>query len=392
MQLPKFYGNPLEFHKWYSLFKYLVDLNPKIPRIMKLNILANSLRGDAANLTHHIIFTPGSYDILKNNLHDAYGDSEAALTELKERMKAWPKVPAYQYKELHEFYAFAVNYVMTLLDLEEGAAFNARNVLHDLYQKLSPELMKDYHRELKQDEQNGGVKDLESQIQFLLDWIADKVKVAKSHYYADTSHPKVPLGMSSGIAMEFGEGRGCPKGNKKMRSRGGNGEKDGEKKSTVNSLATNVTEGAFTSVTKESFSGNTRGRGRGKTAGRGGRGGNRGAARGRGRGAGNSTPRPSTGNPGTSTNQSKPKDSKACGFCGNSTHTPRNCTQNMKPDTVYLKAMELRLCLNCLCEGHWATTCTQPTCGVDNCTGRHHRKMHGHTAPAKKSNGGAKSQ
>ena len=31
VKLPKFYGNPLEFHKFYAMFTCLVDRNPKIP-------------------------------------------------------------------------------------------------------------------------------------------------------------------------------------------------------------------------------------------------------------------------------------------------------------------------------------------------------------------------
>ena len=34
--LPPFFGNPLEFAKWWQMFTYLVDKNPKIPQIMKL--------------------------------------------------------------------------------------------------------------------------------------------------------------------------------------------------------------------------------------------------------------------------------------------------------------------------------------------------------------------
>ena len=44
INLPKFYGNPSEFHKFYSVFACLVDRNPKIPKIMKLHLLNDALR------------------------------------------------------------------------------------------------------------------------------------------------------------------------------------------------------------------------------------------------------------------------------------------------------------------------------------------------------------
>ena len=34
VQLPPFYSNSLEFAKWWQMFIYLVDKNPKIPQIM----------------------------------------------------------------------------------------------------------------------------------------------------------------------------------------------------------------------------------------------------------------------------------------------------------------------------------------------------------------------
>ena len=51
----------------------------------------------------------------------------------------------------------------------------------------------------------------------------------------------------------------------------------------------------------------------------------------------------------------------------------------MKPDTVYLKALEFSLCLNCLKLGHWASACPHPGCAKDNCNARHHPLMHGHS-------------
>ena len=68
VKLPNFYGNPLEFYKFYAMFTCLVDRNPKIPKIMKLHLLSSALKGTANYLTHQITFSPGSYEQLKRNL------------------------------------------------------------------------------------------------------------------------------------------------------------------------------------------------------------------------------------------------------------------------------------------------------------------------------------
>ena len=75
------------------MFTCLVDKNPKIPKIMKLHLLNDALRGTANYLTHQITFSPGSYEQLKRNLMDAFGETESALTQLRERLIAWPMVP-----------------------------------------------------------------------------------------------------------------------------------------------------------------------------------------------------------------------------------------------------------------------------------------------------------
>ena len=141
VQLPPFFGNALEFNKWWQMFIYLVDKNPKIPQIMKLHILQKSLKGSAEYLSHQIVFSPASYEILKENVKDAFDDADAALRLLAERVKAWPVLKRNDYKQLADFTGFATNYVMQLMQFEDGVSFNPRNVINELYGKFYPQMM-----------------------------------------------------------------------------------------------------------------------------------------------------------------------------------------------------------------------------------------------------------
>ena len=58
-------------------------------------------------------------------------------------------------------------------------------------------------------------------------------------------------------------------------------------------------------------------------------------------------------------------DLRPCFFCGHHQHLARSCPQQMKPDTVYLKAVEALLCLNCLRMGHYASSCPHSGCTVE---------------------------
>ena len=152
VKLPKFHGNPLEFHKFYSMFTCLVDKNPKIPKIMKLHLLNDSLKGTENYLTHQVTFSPGSYEQLKHNLIKAFGDAESALSQLRERLIAWPMIPEDKYRDLAMFYGFSTNYVMSLLQYEDGASFNGRNILHDLYCKFNQSMRQNYQWALEREE------------------------------------------------------------------------------------------------------------------------------------------------------------------------------------------------------------------------------------------------
>ena len=179
VQLPPFYGNSLEFAKWWQMFIYLVDKNPKIPQIMKLHLLQKSLKGNAEYLTHQITFSPSSYAMLKENVKDAFDDADAALRLLTERIRAWPVLKRNDYKQLADFTGFATNYVMQLMHFEDGAAFNPRNVINDLYGKFYPQMMGDYRRDWAQEEFMKGKRSDRDQVVWLLQWLKEKLKWRK---------------------------------------------------------------------------------------------------------------------------------------------------------------------------------------------------------------------
>ena len=392
VQLPPFFGNALEFHKWWQMFIYLVDKNPKIPQIMKLHILQKSLKGSAEYLTHQVAFGPASYEILKENVKDAFDDSDAALRLLAERIKAWPVLKRNDYKQLADFTGFATNYVMQLMQFEDGVSFNPRNVKNELYGKFYPQMMGDYQRDWEQEEFLKGKRSDRDQVVWLLKWLKAKLKVAKAYYNADPNRQPIPLGMPSGIAMEFKSGKNqTAKGG--SNSNGGKGA-TAEKKTVATAdglyATTEISDAEYVAAT------NTRGRGRGFRGGRG-------AARGRGNQSNRGRGKPPNGTPSAGPPQgnynegaqqnpsSNPQGGKVqyprpetgydlwpCLFCGRHQHPARICPQHMKPDTVYLKAVEALLCLNCLRAGHYASSCPHPGCSMEGCNARHHKLLHGH--------------
>ena len=176
---------------------------------MKLHLLQKSLKGNAEYLTHQITFSPTSYVPLKENMKDAFDDADAALRLVL---------------ELAEFTGFVTNYVMQLMHFENGAAFNPRSVVNDLYGKFNPQMMGDHCREWVQEELMKGKRTDQDQVVWLLEWLKERLKVAKAYdngigwrlgsayYNGDPNRQPIPLGMPSGIASEFKNNNQTAKG------------------------------------------------------------------------------------------------------------------------------------------------------------------------------------
>ena len=153
-----------------------------IQKILSLSGLsANNKLKMISHLTHQVTFSPTSYETLKDNVKDAFDDADAALHLLTDRLRSWPILKRNDYKQLANFTGFATNYVMQLMHFENGAAFNPRNVVSNLYGKFYPHMMGDYRREWAQEELMKGNRSDWDQVVWLLEWLKEKLKVAKAY-------------------------------------------------------------------------------------------------------------------------------------------------------------------------------------------------------------------
>ena len=369
------------------MFTCLVDRNPKIPKIMKLHLLSSALKGTANYLTYQITFSPGSYERLKRNLEKAFDDTESSLSQLRERLIAYPMVPENKYKDLAQFFGFATNYVMSLLQYDDGATFNARAICHELHCKFNQRMRSDYQWALDREETLRGKISDRNKLDFMLDWMEKQVSMARTFYHADPNNPKIKLGQPCGIAMEFGENESNAQNKNSKGNKGGSQhEQKSEPEDVTTVLATDMGTATATNNMEGGAARGGRSRGRGRGRARGVRVHDGGRGRGRRRGSTSATCIPRADQPSSITKDNNEREVIPCCFCNNPRHSSNNCTQKMKPDTIYIKALEFQLCLNCLKAGHWASSCPHPGCDQDNCRGRHHRSMHGRSkAPSQNS-------
>ena len=315
IKIPYFYGNSLEFYKWWQMFRVMIDQNERLPKIMKLNLLQRSLKGPAYQLVQGLTFGPGSYDLLKKRLVSMFDSSQATIRALTERARNYKRLTSQKYMELSSFHGFAADHVMQLVRCNNGANFNPRTTQMELFSKLTPALMQEYQRDLKAEigRYKRPLTDSE-ELEWMLDWLEEQVKLAKLFEEASPDATAPQLGIGADGLVSF---------NKKKR-RGDDRRDNRRPQSSTDAFATV----ALATTTKR-------------------------------------------------TEPTKKTDNN-CVFCEGG-HVSRNCRTTMEVDTRLEKAFKARLCLWCLESGHRRKDCVKgKPCGKQDCKESHHTLLHGH--------------
>ena len=323
IQIPYFYGNTLEFRKWWEIFTISIDKNERVPVFMKLQLLMKHLKEDAYGKAAGLNYSPESYETLKTRLLEAYDHSDTAIVMLNEQMRNLKKIPSDKYQDVSKFSQTVSNHILELLRHNDGAAFNAPMILTQVISRLTPTLADDYERDLHLEPPMSSLRE----VQFFLDWIRKKAERIKKREEADPDfkHPKMGVGVS--CFYNF---------NKGLKEKGKKGKPTSKKESTSDSFVTSTTALATSSKAEPTKK------------------------------------------------KKKAPPSFQCHFCEGS-HKTRNCTKTMEVNDRLDKAFASKLCLWCLGSGHRRKDCVNgKPCGKTNCKESHNTLLHGHRPIVKK--------
>ncbi|XP_003739346.1 uncharacterized protein LOC100903639 [Galendromus occidentalis] len=86
-KVPKFNGDLVKFREWWKLFDYYVDCR-QMDTTEKCRILKWSLHGKALGSVCHLDIGDENYELMKDILQDSFGRSDAAKTQLSQRVHA----------------------------------------------------------------------------------------------------------------------------------------------------------------------------------------------------------------------------------------------------------------------------------------------------------------
>ena len=86
-KVPKFDGDYTKWNAFWQAFKVLVDKNPKVPVISKLNKLNQAVEGEAAGVILMFEFDEESYELAKMALINEYGDLALCANKMLRDLK-----------------------------------------------------------------------------------------------------------------------------------------------------------------------------------------------------------------------------------------------------------------------------------------------------------------
>ncbi|MCP3882604.1 MAG: DUF1759 domain-containing protein, partial [Sulfitobacter sp.] len=101
LPLPKFGGSLLEYSRWTSLFRAVLDSAP-LSEDQKLVFLAAALFGDAKDTVDGPISGGASYQECMALLEARYGDKERRIRAIATAMKNWPKMGSFRVPEVRK--------------------------------------------------------------------------------------------------------------------------------------------------------------------------------------------------------------------------------------------------------------------------------------------------
>ena len=328
VKLPPFSGDPADWPNFYDQFEALVDSNPYLPTINKLEIVHRALTGRAAKLVKQFPFRAQNYDLVIAALQQRFGRPRLIMQDLHAKIRDHPMVSERDMDSFQDFGHLITMYYNETISMSQRIGVDPLASIFQIEEKLSAscliawqKVQSRLHRQFNNEPPPKIY--FQSLIAFVNDYIDQRLTV-RAIRGQDTSRPQ----RSSAHQRYTGRNnfnRRTFLSEVEDTDAGGNDElsdSDDETPPPVKTL-TNFS----TSVHQQP----------------------------------------------KQTNQRPPPK---CCFC-EGPHKSGDCEIDKgTPEECYAIVIKNRLCLNCLKPGHRNRVCRNPPCNINNCGRKHHRFLH----------------
>ena len=140
-KVPKFDGDYTKWNAFWQAFTVLVDKNPKVPVISKLNKLNQAVEGEAAMVISMFEFDEESYELAKMALINEYGDPALCANKMLRDLQNLDRVKANDIEGLRNLHVRSKQLVLRLQRLYPTILDQPILVSSTIENKMSPECL-----------------------------------------------------------------------------------------------------------------------------------------------------------------------------------------------------------------------------------------------------------
>ena len=226
-KVPKFDGDYTKWNAFWQAFTVLVDKNPKLPVVTKLNRLNAAVEGEAHKIISMFEFDEESYELAKMALIMEYGDPVLGANKMLKDLQNMDRVKPDNIDGLRNLHVRSKQLVLRLQRLYPSILEQPILISSIIENKMSPECLKKWEEENTHRRREKTLPAPNMYVAWTLNWLNDYIQTNKR------STIKMEIGNSSGdpdksVKPEYKKPNGNPK----------NGKFNGGNRRTLNNFYT----------------------------------------------------------------------------------------------------------------------------------------------------------
>ena len=168
-----------ECNAFWQAFTVLVDKNPKVPVISKLNKLNQAVEGEAAMVISMFKFDEESYELAKMVLINEYGDPALCANKMLRDLQNLERVKANDLEGLRNLHVRSKQLVLCLQCLYPTILDQPVLVSSTIENKMSPECLYEWEKENTKHKRESSIPPPHKHIQWILNWLGDYIQTNK---------------------------------------------------------------------------------------------------------------------------------------------------------------------------------------------------------------------
>lgn len=190
LQPPTFSGKYTEWNAFWDQFTAMIDSNPEIPEVQKLQYLQAAVKGTAKDKIKHLTTREIHYESAKTLLRQQFENKRAIFTDAMSHLISTARSKRDSVAELQQLSTVVQETMQSLknIDVNEPGII----VAHLIIDKFPPELRKEFERKTAESNQIPSIDDVKNQIQLGLRAL-ESLESSKGLLTSEEYKPKTKL-------------------------------------------------------------------------------------------------------------------------------------------------------------------------------------------------------